>query len=109
MAVSKRAKVADLNGMPLVRRARYLESRLAKGNLPGRQFDVAEYLAFVWIFEAAGVAFDPAISPELLRGSPSEAAAPDARMEEPPVRPASEDTFVPGEPRSRRFMPRGSV
>lgn len=108
MAASKRAKVADLNGMPLVRRARYLESRLAKGTLPGRQFDVAEYLAFVWIFEAAGVAFEPAISPELLRGG-GEQQPQDARMEEPPVRPATEDTFVPGEPRSRRYMPRGSV
>lgn len=110
MAPKRSAQYGEeaLDALPLIRRAKYLERKLTQGRVPGRQFDVAEYLAFIRIFKKAGVSFEPAVTLESLQADPGEGSAP-SRMEEPPVRSDVPDTFVPGEPKGRRFFPGGRV
>ena len=95
----------DVRSIPLVRRARWLEKRLAQGDIPGGHFDMAEYASLLWVFEKVGIDFEPAGSkraPVLKR----KAAKTQRRADdEPPVMP--DDTFVPGEPRRRMFIPGG--
>lgn len=93
----------DVRSIPLVRRARWLEKRLAQGDIPGGHFDMAEYASLLWVFEKVGIDFEPAGSKKPIKRRTTKKA--DA--EEPPRRP--DDTFVPGEPRGIRYVPGGSL
>ena len=91
----------DVRGIPLVRRAKWLEKRLAQGDIPGGHFDMAEYASLLWVFEKVGIDFEPAGSKKPAKRK----AVKKADSEEPPMRPG--DTFVPGEPRGKRYVPGG--
>lgn len=93
----------DVRGIPLVRRAKWLEKRLAQGDIPGSHFDRAEYASLLWVFLKVGIDFEPAGSKPAKKKTRTR--TPD--VDEPPVRP--EETFVPGEPRGKRYIPDGRL
>lgn len=95
----------DVRSIPLVRRARWLEKRLSQGEIPGSQFDMAEYASLLWVFEKVGIDFDPAGSKKSLKKRATKAAKADT--EEPPK--LDGDTFVPGEPRRKMYIPGGNL
>ena len=94
----------DVRSIPLVRRARWLEKRLAQGDIPGGHFDMAEYASLLWVFEKVGIDFEPAGSKKPTK---RRTVSKKADSEEPPKMP--NDTFVPGEPRGIRYVPGGSL
>lgn len=124
-----------LRGTALVRRAKWLEKKLLEGpeGRPGMSYDAAEYAELMWVFESLRIPFvsadsaanGPARAPAKWRrnGSPEEEYPGDseyesgalddppklASVEQPPRRgsAAKVDTFVPGEPRRRMFVPGG--
>ena len=93
----------SVRGSALKRRARWLERKISEGERPGISFDTAEYAELLWVFEALGISYTPQ----------DEGGEPPVRGgDEPPRIDArcgrgDNDTFVPGEPRRARYVPRG--
>jgi hypothetical protein len=65
---------------------------------------MAEYASLLWVFEKVGIDFDPAGSKKPAK---RRAASRKIDAEEPPK--MTGETFVPGEPRGKRFIPGGSL
>lgn len=118
MTYEKRSR-PRVRGTALIRRARWLERKIVDGppDRPGLSYDTAEYAELLWAFGALGIQFTPADASELPEAPgrapcPPRETAPDDPLEEPPRRaPAAGDgdTFVPGEPRGRRYYGRGDL
>lgn len=126
-----------LRGTALVRRARWLEKKLLEGpeGRPGMSYDAAEYAELMWVFESLRIPFvsadsaanGPARAPSgrkryetrqdvLPEDSEDDGYGPGVLDDPPKIasveksprrRPAPSETFVPGEPRRRMFVPGG--
>lgn len=81
-------------GTYLIRRARWLEKKLANPEYPGRSWDAGEYADLLAAFNQLCISFDTA-------GMQHSADPRDPPLEDPP---RLESRRVPGPPRGLRFM-----
>ena len=100
----------------LKRRAGWLEVRMSDDRSTGIHYDRAEYAALLWAMAELGIEYEAGEGMEQYRIAERlpvagrKAARPRSRMsrdEEPPKLPDGDDTFVPGEPKGRRYYPNG--
>ena len=100
----------------LKRRAGWLEVRMSDDRSTGKHYDRAEYAALLWAMSELGIKYEAGegmeqhCTAERLPVAGRKTGKPwprDARDEEPPKLPGEDATFVPGEPKGRRYYPNG--
>jgi len=100
----------------LKRRAGWLEVRMSDERSTGKHYDRAEYAALLWAMGELGIEYEAGEGMEQhyvverLPTSGRKTAKPwprTPRDEEPPKLPDGDDSFVPGEPKGRRYYPNG--
>lgn len=96
-----------VRGTALMRRARWLEKRLGEPDIPGHQYDAAEYAELLWVFQSLGLDFTAADEADKSVKKRKVVRRKEEPLEEPPVIKRGGDTFVPGEPRGKRYIPGG--